>query len=57
MSSPDATEAIHITTYQNLQVHLESMELRVVAGPDAGLEASFCLPSLRIGTARIMMWC
>ncbi|MEE4380182.1 MAG: sigma 54-interacting transcriptional regulator [Candidatus Competibacteraceae bacterium] len=51
MSSPDATEAIHITTYQNLRVHLESMELRVVSGPDAGLEAVFCLPTLRIGTA------
>jgi transcriptional regulator with GAF, ATPase, and Fis domain len=51
MSSPDATEAIRIDSYQKLRVHLESMDLRVVSGPDAGLEASFCLPILRIGTA------
>jgi DNA-binding NtrC family response regulator len=53
MSSPDktGTEAIRVFTNQSRSVHLESIELRVISGPDAGREINFCLPSLRIGTA------
>jgi DNA-binding NtrC family response regulator len=36
---------------QCLQLQLEAIALRVISGPDAGLAASFCLPTLRIGTA------
>ncbi len=54
MSSKDplsGTEAIRILSSHNLQVHLDAVDLQVVAGPDAGLHAHFCLSLLRIGTA------
>ncbi len=45
------TESMPAISAQALRVQLESIALRVVSGPDAGLEASFCLPTLRIGSA------
>ena len=50
-SDNSGTEAIRVIPSQSLRVQLEAMNLRVVSGPDTGLEANFCLPSLRIGTA------
>ncbi len=44
------TEAIRVISSQSFRVQLEAMNLRVVSGPDTGLEANLCLPWLRIGT-------
>ena len=33
------------------RIQLESIALRVTSGPDAGLEVSFCLPTLKVGSA------
>ena len=51
ISSNDGTEIIVATTQNRLRVQFEAIELRVVAGPDAGLEVSLGLPTVRIGTA------
>lgn len=54
MSSPQGksgTEIIRVVSSQNLRVQLESIQLRIVAGLDAGREVSLCLPTVRIGTA------
>lgn len=53
-SSPffsDGTEVILPSSQDRLRVQFEAIELRVVAGPDAGLEISLGLPILRLGTA------
>lgn len=41
-----------LTKHASLQIQLNTIELHVVSGPDAGLQASFCLPMVRVGTAR-----
>jgi DNA-binding NtrC family response regulator len=53
IASPDKaiTKVISPSPGQNLRFQLQSMNLRVISGPDAGLEVSVCLPSLRLGTA------
>ncbi len=51
LSDKSGTQAIQVISGQNLRVQLEAIDLQVVAGPDAGREVSFCLPTLRIGTA------
>ena len=47
----DGTEVIVAASQSQLRVQFEAIELRVVTGPDAGLEISLGLPVLRIGTA------
>lgn len=47
----DGTEIIVAATNLPLSVQFEAIELRVLAGPDAGREISLGLPSVRIGTA------
>ena len=47
----DGTEVIVAASQSQLRVQFEAIELRVVTGPDAGLEVSLGLPALRIGTA------
>ncbi len=47
----DGTEIIVAASPSQLRVQFEAIELRVIAGPDAGLEASFGLPTMRIGAA------
>ncbi|MDX1655400.1 MAG: sigma 54-interacting transcriptional regulator [Candidatus Competibacteraceae bacterium] len=50
MNNPTATEQIPIPG-RTRSIRLEAIDLTVLSGPDAGLEASFCLPGLRIGSA------
>lgn len=52
-SSPsgDGTEIIVVASQSRLRVHFEAIELRVMSGPDAGLDSSFGLPTVRIGAA------
>ncbi len=50
-SFSDGTEVIVGASQSQLRVQFEAIELRVVAGPDAGLEISLGLPILRIGAA------
>ena len=45
------TEIIAAASQSQLRVQFEAIELRVVTGPDAGLEISLGLPILRVGTA------
>ena len=45
------TEIIAAASQSQLRVQFEAIELRVVTGPDAGLEISLGLPILRIGAA------
>lgn len=47
----DGTEIIVAAARLPLSVQFEAIELRVLAGPDAGQELSLGLPSVRIGTA------
>ena len=47
----NGTEIIVAASQSQLRVHFEAIELRVVSGPDAGLEISLGLPVLRIGAA------
>ena len=47
----DGTEIIVTSSQSQLRVQFEAIELRVLTGLDAGLEASFGLPTVRIGTA------
>ncbi len=47
----NGTEVIVATSPSPLRVQFEAIELRVVGGPDAGLEVSLGLPVLRMGTA------
>ena len=47
----DGTEIIVASSQSQLRVQFEAIELRAITGPDAGLEASFGLPTVRIGTA------
>jgi DNA-binding NtrC family response regulator len=49
--SSDGTEIIVATSQSRLRVQFDAIELRVAAGPDAGLEVSLGLPTVRIGTA------
>lgn len=49
--SSDGTEIIIASSQNRLRVQFEAIKLRVVAGPDTGLEASLGLPTVRIGTA------
>ncbi len=49
--SSDGTEIIVAAAQSQLRVQFEAIELRVIAGPDAGQELSLGLPSVRIGTA------
>lgn len=46
----DGTEVI-VAAQTQLRVQFEAIELRVITGPDAGLEISLGLPVLRMGTA------
>ncbi|HCB14594.1 MAG TPA: Fis family transcriptional regulator, partial [Gammaproteobacteria bacterium] len=50
-SSSDGTEIIVATSKSRLRFQFEAIELRVIAGSDAGLEASLGLPNVRIGTS------
>ena len=53
-SSPffsNGTEVIVAASQSPLRVQFEAIELRVVTGPDAGLEISLGLPVLRVGAA------
>ncbi|MDS4032136.1 MAG: sigma 54-interacting transcriptional regulator [Candidatus Contendobacter sp.] len=47
----NGTEVIVATSLSPLRVQFEAIELRVIGGPDAGLEVSLGLPVLRMGTA------
>lgn len=47
----DGTEVIIATSLSRLRVQFEAIELRVLTGPDAGLEVSLGLPTVRIGSA------
>ncbi len=49
--SSDGTEIIVAASQSRLRVQFDVIELRVVTGPDAGLEVSLGLPTVRIGTA------
>ena len=52
-SSPlfsDGTEIIVAASSSQLRVQFEAIELRVIAGPDVGLEISLGLPIVRLGT-------
>jgi DNA-binding NtrC family response regulator len=49
--SGDGTEIIVASPQSRLRVQFEAIELRLVAGADAGLEISLGLPNVRIGTA------
>ncbi len=49
--SGDGTEIIVASSQSRLRVQFEAIELRLVAGADAGLEISLGLPNVRIGTA------
>ncbi len=49
--SGDGTEIIVAASASRLRVHFEAIELRVLSGPDAGLDSSFGLPTVRIGAA------
>ena len=49
--SGDGTEIIVAASPSKLRVQFEAIELRVVSGPDAGLEVSLGLPTVRIGSA------
>ena len=53
MTSPDAsgTQLILPIARPARRLHLESVQLSVIDGPDAGLQASFSLPTVRIGAA------
>lgn len=50
-SSGDGTQIIVTTSAAAGRVQFEAIELRVIAGPDAGLELSLGIPVVRIGTA------
>ncbi len=50
-SFSNGTEVIVAASLSQLRVQFEAIELRVVTGPDAGLEISLGLPVLRMGTA------
>ncbi|MDS4068407.1 MAG: sigma 54-interacting transcriptional regulator [Candidatus Competibacter sp.] len=50
-SSGDGTEIIVAASQSKLRVQFEAIELRVISGPDAGLEVSLGLPTVRIGSA------
>jgi DNA-binding NtrC family response regulator len=45
------TETLPVVPTDSLRVQLESIDLRVVGGPDEGLRVNLCLPTVRIGTA------
>jgi len=45
------TEAIRIVTDDSRRIEFEAVEIGVQAGPDAGLQGSYSLPVIRIGTA------
>lgn len=47
----NGTEAMVAASPSQLRVQFEAIELRVIAGPDAGLEVSLGVPVVRIGTA------
>jgi transcriptional regulator with GAF, ATPase, and Fis domain len=47
----NGTEVIIAASPSQLRVQFEAIELRVVTGPDAGLEVSLGLPVLRMGAA------
>ncbi len=49
--SSDGTEIIVASSQSRLRVKFEAIELRVVAGPDAGLETSLGLPTVCMGSA------
>ena len=49
--SGDGTEIIIAAAPSRLRVQFEAIELRVVAGADAGLEMSLGLPNVRIGAS------
>jgi len=49
--SGDGTEIIVTSAQSRLRVQFEAIELRVIAGADAGLEISLGLPNVRIGAA------
>ena len=49
--SGDGTEIIVAASPSRLRVQFEAIELRVVAGADAGLEMSLGLPNVRIGAS------
>ena len=49
--SGDGTEIIVAASPSRLRVQFEAIELRVVAGADAGLEISLGLPNVRIGAS------
>ena len=50
-SPGDGTEIIVAAAKSRLRFQFEAIELRVIAGSDAGLEISLGLPNVRIGTA------
>lgn len=50
-SFSNGTEVIVAASLSQLRVQFEAIELRVVTGPDAGLEISLGLPILRMGAA------
>lgn len=50
-SSNDGTEIIVATSQSRLRFQFEAIELRVIAGSDAGLEISLGLPNVRIGSS------
>ncbi|MFZ4791548.1 MAG: sigma 54-interacting transcriptional regulator [Candidatus Competibacteraceae bacterium] len=50
-SGGDGTEIIIAAASSKLRVQFEAIELRVIAGADAGLEMSLGLPTVRIGSA------
>lgn len=51
LPSSNGTEIIVASTQSRLRVKFEAIELRVVAGPDAGLETSLGLPTVCMGSA------
>jgi len=53
MSSPDetGTEIIRVSSNQGLSFQFESISLKVVSGPDEGLQKNLSVPVVRIGTA------
>ena len=51
LPSSNGTEIIVASTQSRLRVKFEAIELRVIAGPDAGLETSLGLPTVCMGSA------
>lgn len=49
--SSDGTEIIVASSESRLRVKFEAIELRVIAGPDSGLETSLGLPTVCVGSA------